>query len=690
MRARIVLLAALSLLVTRSVHADDFDDDFARAPVDTPPASLSEPHPAQARSPRPAPYASNTLLGPVGGVHAVDARSGPPGTFRIGASARFFRKNGFLRPQDRHRRVGGALSLSATPIEHLELAASLTTDSTESTGETRAVYQTVGDTRLFAKGYFALSPSVTAGADVEVALLNGVGGIGIQGRATSVGLRGHASADLRDLSHPVPLQLRASLRYYFDNSARLIEDTERARYASLGDPTPPIDEVRQLISNTERAAFEINRVDSLTLDLGVEAPLRVAEGLFLSPIAEWSLGVPSNRQGYDCVVQQGPSDPDSCLKAEGVAAWPRTFTLGLRVQPWLRGLSALLAVDVATGGHRRFVRELAPNATYDVIFALGYAYDTHPSPPVESTKTVLVTGEPERRGHILGELVDQVTGRGVPHAIVHFVGRDLSAIAADAAGKFVSYALEQGTYPLHISAPGYNEADCNAGLASPGVDQITRCELTPIPQRGRLQGSVHGVDDAPIAGAKVHISGPGETVLTTDATGQFGVDDLALGNYQAQVEAKDYLMRRVGFEILLDEVSRPLIVLTPKPARPLAALEAKSIAIKRQVQFVTNSADIRDESDTLLAEIADVLLRNPQIRHVEIQGHTDDRGSTELNQDLSQRRAEAVRTWLISAGIDGSRITAVGYGRSRPLSPNITSANRARNRRVAFEIVEQP
>ena len=74
------------------------------------------------------------------------------------------------------------------------------------------------------------------------------------------------------------------------------------------------------------------------------------------------------------------------------------------------------------------------------------------------------------------------------------------------------------------------------------------------------------------------------------------------------------------------------------------------------------------------------------IELVEIQGHTDNRGSSQVNQELYQRRAREVKLWLVDHGVDPSRLVAKGYGSSRPLVPNITPYNRALNRRVHFRI----
>ena len=90
-----------------------------------------------------------------------------------------------------------------------------------------------------------------------------------------------------------------------------------------------------------------------------------------------------------------------------------------------------------------------------------------------------------------------------------------------------------------------------------------------------------------------------------------------------------------------------------------------------------------------MLEVADALLRNPDLELIEIQGHTDNRGELEVNMLLSQRRAEAVRQWLIQHGVEPARLMAKGYGPTRPLVPNITAYNRARNRRVQFKIVRR-
>ena len=77
------------------------------------------------------------------------------------------------------------------------------------------------------------------------------------------------------------------------------------------------------------------------------------------------------------------------------------------------------------------------------------------------------------------------------------------------------------------------------------------------------------------------------------------------------------------------------------------------------------------------------------IRKVEVQGHTDGTGTPAHNQKLSEDRASSVVAWLTAHGIASERLTAKGYGDSKPLVPNVTELNKARNRRVQFIITEQ-
>ena len=103
--------------------------------------------------------------------------------------------------------------------------------------------------------------------------------------------------------------------------------------------------------------------------------------------------------------------------------------------------------------------------------------------------------------------------------------------------------------------------------------------------------------------------------------------------------------------------------------------------VLKGLNFDTAKWDIKPKYYPLLDQVVGILKKNPNMR-LEIQGHTDNIGSASYNQELSQKRAEAVREYLMKAGISPSRLKAVGYGFRKPVASNDTPQGRAKNRRV--------
>ncbi len=116
---------------------------------------------------------------------------------------------------------------------------------------------------------------------------------------------------------------------------------------------------------------------------------------------------------------------------------------------------------------------------------------------------------------------------------------------------------------------------------------------------------------------------------------------------------------------------------------------ATAIIILQQVQFDTGKATIKEASAPLLDEVAGVMKEHPELVKLEVQGHTDDRGTPKGNEKLSQDRANEVKKALVSRGIDEGRLTSKGYGQSVPIDDNKTEAGRQKNRRVEFKVLEK-
>lgn len=321
-----------------------------------------------------------------------------------------------------------------------------------------------------------------------------------------------------------------------------------------------------------------------------------------------------------------------------------------------------------------------------------------PPPPVVARTEVIerrvevapvVAPPPPVKGHVKGTVWNEAAQHPVAGAMVKLIGMELTALVSADDGTFTTYELDPGLVTFEITHAEYETATCAATIPQAGGDVTARCVLVEKPKKGNISGAVVGARNAPVAGAQVQLTGPATLNAVADASGTFQLDQVTPGTYAVRVEAEGYLVKLDSLEVVAENTARPQLVLTEKPKRSSVDLRENEIVITRQINFVTNSAKIRPDAEPILVEIADVMLRHPQIQLVEIQGHTDDRGRAERNMELSQQRAESVRDWLLGAGIAADRFEARGFGQTQPIETNKTAAGRTKNRRVQFMIRRQ-
>lgn len=110
--------------------------------------------------------------------------------------------------------------------------------------------------------------------------------------------------------------------------------------------------------------------------------------------------------------------------------------------------------------------------------------------------------------------------------------------------------------------------------------------------------------------------------------------------------------------------------------------------VLNNIFFDLDKATLKVESETELERVRDLLTDYPLMR-IELEAHTDDQGSDDYNVKLSEARAKAVMDWLITKKVDRERLSFKGYGETRPLVPNTSEENRAKNRRVEFKVMER-
>ncbi|MDB5024390.1 MAG: OmpA family protein [Mucilaginibacter sp.] len=152
-------------------------------------------------------------------------------------------------------------------------------------------------------------------------------------------------------------------------------------------------------------------------------------------------------------------------------------------------------------------------------------------------------------------------------------------------------------------------------------------------------------------------------------------------NYGLNISKDGYLFYSANFSLIGREDKNPFNI-----AVLLQPIAVGNKVILKNIFFDTNKSDIKDESKPELQKLIDFLSLNPTV-HIEISGHTDNVGSDQFNQTLSENRAKAVYQYLLTTGINADRLVYKGYGETQPIASNDTDDDRSRNRRTEFKIM---
>jgi OOP family OmpA-OmpF porin len=213
-------------------------------------------------------------------------------------------------------------------------------------------------------------------------------------------------------------------------------------------------------------------------------------------------------------------------------------------------------------------------------------------------------------------------------------------------------------------------------------------KIRPLKQ---LSGRLVSCDPAkPLpAGATVTVvdAATGKVLFTTttgaDGTYSFTLEDHL--NVKVKGEAKDYIANSVDVAAPADleeeRMNYPDLCLVPEPPK------VNETFVVQNVFYDFNKANVKPESYPALDEIVRMLNTYPEMV-IELSAHTDNIGSNSYNQKLSEARAKSVVAYLVSKGIDASRLKAKGYGETMPIEPNKNPEGREKNRRTEFKVLE--
>ncbi|HRH10318.1 MAG TPA: OmpA family protein, partial [Bacteroidia bacterium] len=173
------------------------------------------------------------------------------------------------------------------------------------------------------------------------------------------------------------------------------------------------------------------------------------------------------------------------------------------------------------------------------------------------------------------------------------------------------------------------------------------------------------------------------TFKSNSATGKYLVTLPSGKNYGIAVKADGYLFHSENFNLPegadYQEVIKDIA---------LKKIEVGSVIVLKNIFFDFDKATIRKESANELERLIKLLNDNPSIK-IELGSHTDSKGSDEYNMKLSDNRSKSVVDYLIGKGIPATRLTAKGYGETKPIDTNDTDEGRQNNRRTEFKILEK-
>lgn len=663
----------------------------------------------------------STLDGSTGLLRLRSADASAVGTFRLSLGGSFYSGSGFLcppceNPQGRVSTKADDASffatraqLAVTPLSFLEAHAGLRYQTTSNNQPSSRVIPVAGDTVLGAKAFLpAKAGRIYAfGGGFAIGMLTPTDGVGVAAANVDLHLEGTLDFSQLPAKSRVPLRVHANLAYTFDNSGVIADEIEAKRERVLDGP--------QTLTRVERFGYGINRTDSFKWGVGVEGAFDAVR-----PFLEWTMDVPVNRQSYLCNLA-ARSAGDQCLSRDAqFSSTPSRLTIGARaypwVTPWLDGLAVLAALDIGTGATSNFIEEVAPEAPYTLHFGLSYAFDTQPRVKrVVETKLVPAPAAPApavRQYVVVGTVVDAQTSQPIAEAGVFFEGSDQNAVLTAKDGGFRTAPLTPGEYRFLVKKSEYLDGHCQAMLveaapekspkgapaavvappapSAPLVNETQiRCELTALPQVATVTGTVrNGASTELVGNATVTARDARgrDIAVQTDAEGRFRFENVPAGKLRLEVTADGYLPSVAELELKARVPSNAQLFVNKRPAQAGVVVTKTELKLKRQVHFLFDSSEIQPDSQSILEEIAEALRTHPEIRSVEIQGHTDDVGTPDHNLRLSEERATAVRDALVVLGVESSRLSARGYGKEKPLVRNTSPESRAKNRRVQLMI----
>jgi outer membrane protein OmpA-like peptidoglycan-associated protein len=629
--------------------------------------------------------------GPVGLLHTITGDAGRTHTFRVSINFGFFKGDSFLIkgnstvPGDTNSHFAGDLTVSYTPWKYIEIYAALfnSSNKNERTDPGRTDPQVIlalGDFAFGLKGRYPVHRSFDLALHAGVRFLNSVSGVSFSGDSTNFAIDLIGTLDVRKLVEKVPLRFHLNFGYLLDNSIHLFPDGQ------CGLSTSNDACIRSRVVQTFAYGIGSQR---LRLALAVDVPVYVGH-VGIQPFLEYHNEIALG-DGDTTIARALGSDPN--VSSDRLTSRTMQYmTIGLRLRP-VAGLQLTAAVDAGLTSPG-FVYG-PPTMPWSVNLGLAYAYDGMAG---KASRTKVITRTITRvqeaaappEGRVRGVVRDSATKKALSGVTVKYVNTKmpLTPQLTSEDGTFVSYGLAPGAAWIEVSREDYEPQKVSTDIRQNMESPIEVLLVAKPPAAGQVRVRVSDEAGGALQATVRLVSAKGPVVdADPDPAGGY-MSRLPPGDYSVDVVANGYLSRPRQITIEAGGQQTVDVQLRKKPKVSHVALGKGEIVLKGIIHFVTNGTDIQPDGQQLLDEVVDILVANPQIKKIRIEGHTDNKGRPEANLSLSKGRAHSVMAYLVKQGIDPARLESEGYGASQPLVPNITAANRAKNRRVAFKILE--
>jgi len=579
-------------------------------------------------------------------LNVSSADIGRPGVLRFAAFGEYYNNTGWPRASDEATGTAGHFAVDFVPLSWLELYASYSASGTSNTGSNPHFISAVGDFTLGAKAAWRLSPSFALALDVRATRLPGVGTQDFDSAGYTL-----APYLLLAWTPPIPLHLGFQLGAQFQWNGVLLQQ-----------PGGVEDDI----------ALGLTTYKLILLGLSLEFPIPI-----VTPFVEFTTAIPLAVRDDTLIGASGNALPIH-------AALPHQLNVGLKFS-LIQNLTLLFAGQFSLQGNAALGVPAIP--PWNLVFAATFAVDLFPTP---ATRLLPAPAAPAPvlppTGTVVGLVTDASTSQPLGAVVVSVEGDAAGPVATDAAGQFTTRPLPPGPAKLRLERSGYQEVLLDV-VVEAGQAKSAQAALTPAARSSRFLVTTTA-RRKPVA-ATVKFTGAETKVVDTkaDATGPAEVAAVA-GTYEAEVTAQGYLAQLREVELAPGAELQLAFEMQPEPKKKRVLFRDDRLELLVQVHFARGRATILADSDPLLDEVVDAMVRFG-IKRVRVEGYSDSSGSRAANLRLSGARAEAVAEYLAQKGVARSRLEAKGFGDARPIAPNLTARGRELNRRVEIVVLEK-